>query len=181
LDVILILKRQDDGEVVIGVRCQDIPCMIAYEMVDVDLNFRDKNFKKKVIDDAPSKPSLSFCSNYTFNNLMSWDHQLNSWVHKIRDTHGYFPNVLLASTEIYARLDLVANARGKEKMKNSIGEGPPELEFASMSGFRGSGYEIDFCMDELVPLDSVRLIYDSDPDGVLPIPGEEEAINIKAS
>lgn len=111
---------------------------------------------------------------FTFNNLVSWDHQLNSWVKEFKSGHGYFPNIALASTETYARIDLVVNARGKDHLSNPEGEAPPEEEFVSMIGFKGEGYELEFCMDDSLVVDSVRLIYDSDPDGGLPIPEEEE-------
>jgi hypothetical protein len=109
---------------------------------------------------------------FSFNNLVSWDHQLNSWVKEFKSAHGYFPNIALASTETYARIDLVVNARGKDHLRNPEGEAPPEEEFVSMNGFKGDGYELDFCMDDNLGVDSVRLIYDSDPDGGLPIPEE---------
>jgi hypothetical protein len=75
----------------------------------------------------------------------------------------------------------VANARGKDHLRNPEGETAQEGEFVSMNGMRGDGYEIDFCIDDCLGVDTVRLIYDSDPDGGLPIPVEEEAVNIKVS
>ena len=50
-----------------------------------------------------------------------------------------------------------------------------------MSGFKGEGYEIDFCIEENLGVDSVKLIYDSDPDGGLPIMEREEMSKCKVA
>lgn len=63
----------------------------------------------------------------------------------------------------------MANSRNREKIKNRDGGNPPETQFADMTGFVGSGYSLDFCIKENLPIDSICLIYDSDPDGGLPI------------
>lgn len=106
--------------------------------------------------------------------MAQWDHQINGWVKLFKERHGHFPNILLASSATYSRIDLVANARGKDQLRSPAGETPPVEEFASMHGFRGDGYELDFCVDETLGIDTIKLIYDSDPNGGLPIPGIDE-------
>ena len=137
-----------------------------------------KNIFKTKKHNETSEPILK-TRTFAFNNLISWDHQLNSWVKEFKAQHGYFPNIALASTETYGRIDLVVNASGKDHLRNAAGENAPEAEFVSMNGFQGEGYELDFCMDDNLGLDSVKLIYDSDPDGGLPIPVELEELNNK--
>jgi hypothetical protein len=89
-----------------------------------------------------------------------------------KERYGVFPGILLASTATYSRIDMIANARGKEKLIGAAGQVAPEDEFISMSGFQGSGYTLDFCIDDGPGVDTVRLIYDSDPDGGLPVPAK---------
>ena len=133
--------------------------------------------KKKDVICRNSNPSykeikperILLTTTFSFDSLISWDHQLNSWVKEFKADLEYYPNILLASNETYARIDLVVNARGKDKLRNSEGAGAPEEEFVSMNGFKGDGYELDFCMDDNTGVDTVRLIYDSDPDGGLPL------------
>ena len=182
-------KINEDDELFIGLHFSDESTLRYNEYsntLDVDMKFFDS--MKDVIC-RKSNPSyqenrpdpILVAKMFTFNNLMNWDHQLNSWIKEFKSDYGYFPNFLLASTETYARIDLVANARGKDHLRNTEGETAPEGEFVSMNGMRGDGYEIDFCIDDGLGVDTVRLIYDSDPDGGLPIPESEAVVNIKVS
>lgn len=149
-------EMKDRGELVLGIHFSDQESLQVSEEDMVDIK-------------SPTEP-VFHAHQFTFNFMSEWDHQLNGWVRSFKNRFGLYPNILLASSATYARIDLVANARGKENMHNSFGQGAPESEFISMSGFRGEGYYLDFCIEEQLPLDSVRLIYDSDPDGGLPIP-----------
>ena len=54
---------------------------------------------------------------------------------KFKKKHSYYPKILLASSETYARIDMVANASGKSKIKHS--DGNKATSYVSMSGFQG--------------------------------------------
>ena len=156
---------------IMGVHFSDNPSLEVREneQVDIDSKFYDS---MKTTISRPKDP-IFFSSSYTFNSMGQWDHQLNTWVKLFKKRHGYFPNILLASSATYSRIDLVANSRGKDQMQGPSGQTPSEEEFASMQGFKGNGYELDFCIEEQLGVDTVKLIYDSDPGGGLPIPEED--------
>ena len=169
----IILLRQSMDNRQIAKRIEDLD-----EFIEEATDLLKKIFKSEKKDESIEPIILT--RTFVFNNLISWDHQLNAWVKDFKTEHGYFPNIALASTETYARIDLIVNARGKDHLRNPKGESASTEEFVSMNGFKGEGYELDFCMDENLGVNSVRLIYDSDPDGGLPIP-EDEEIKIKTT
>jgi hypothetical protein len=173
-----ICEMENRNETILGVRFSDRPCLAVNPEGVVDLNFRDTDFKesKETYTAAP----IIKASVYTFTNLLSWDHQLNEWVKAFKMEHGYFPNILLASSATYSRIDLIVNARGRDHLHNPEGLSPSEEEFISMSGFKGNGYDLNFCIEDQLGIDTVKLIYDSDPDGGLPIPEEDEISTYKA-
>lgn len=104
-----------------------------------------------------------FKTNHKFSDITSWSHELNSWAQNFKARHHVFPNILIASSETYNRIDMVANSNGQEKIRNP--EGKPAVAFVSMSGFRGQDYELAFCIDDQLDRDRVKLIFDSDPGG----------------
>lgn len=174
-------EMEKDEELVIGVHYSDEPSLIEKGEYELDLHPKFFDSLKMTISDAlRRKDPVFFQSRFTFNSLLNWDDQINSWVMKFKKKHSYYPNILLASSETYARIDMVANARGKSRIKDEAGNSA--TSFVSMSGFQGEGYSLDFCIEERLGVDTVKLIYDSDPDGGLPIPEDEEApLHVKLS
>ena len=168
-----LIEIKKNKELIIGVRFSDERCIRVHPEGEVDFEFSFFESMKTVVS-TKSEPVI-YASSYTFNSVAQWDHQLNAWAKAFKAEHGYFPNILLASSATYSRIDLVANARGKENLHGPAGNMPTEEEFISMQGFRGIGYELDFCIDDQLGIDTIRLIFDSDPDGGLPLP-EEEAV-----
>ena len=133
----------------------------------ISRNYRDNDgAKNETVSKA--EPEFYF-SVFTFYNLTNWDQILNRQVQNFKSTYGHYPNLLLSSSATFSRIDLVANSRNKEKIKNSDGENPSDAQFADMTGFVGENYFLEFCIKENLPIDSACLIYDSDPDGGLPI------------
>ena len=169
-----VLEIKKNKELIIGVRFADERCMRVRPEGEVDFDFSFFESMKTLVS-AKSEPVI-YASNYTFNSVAQWDHQLNAWAKAFKAQHGYFPNILLASSATYSRIDLVANARGKENLHGPAGNSPNEDEYVSMNGFRGIGYELDFCIDDQLGIDTIRLIFDSDPDGGLPLPEEEGVV-----
>jgi hypothetical protein len=167
-DLEIYLKKAEDVEaLVIGVHYSDERSLVIskdHDSVDIHSKF--------VMKEEP----VIYTKVFTFKNLPNWDHQLNKWIQAFKKKFGVYPNIMLASSLTYSRIELVVNARSKEHLHNADGMNPSEGEFATMGGFRGVGYEVDFCMEESLAVDSVKLIYDSDPNGGLPLPEEEEVI-----
>jgi hypothetical protein len=174
-------EMEKDEELVIGVHFSDEPGLVEKGEYELDLHPKFFQSLKMTISDAlRRKDPVFFQSRFTFNSLLDWDDQIHSWVMKFKKKHSYYPNILLASSETYARIDMVANARGKSKIKDS--DGNKATSFVSMSGFQGDGYSLDFCIEERLGVDTVKLIYDSDPEGGLPIPEDEEvSVHVKVS
>ena len=105
----------------------------------------------------------------TFHELIFWADELDKNVHSFNAKYGYFPNLMLANSLTYTRIDLVANTH-QEKIRGQAGDTPDK--FVGLTGFHGKDYELDWCVeDKLGDLEYV-LIYDSDPNGGLPIPEE---------
>jgi hypothetical protein len=166
-------EMEKDEELVIGVHFSDEPGLVEYDGQVLDLSHRFfESLKFTISEGLRVKDPVFFRSRFTFNSLLNWDDQINSWVMKFKKKHSYYPNILLASSETYARIDMVANARGKSKIKDENGN--KATFFVSMSGFQGEGYSLEFCIAERLGVDTVKLIYDSDPDGGFPIPEDEE-------
>lgn len=84
---------------------------------------------------------------------------------------------MLASSLTYSRIEIVANTRAE----NIRGDRQQKADqFRSLCGFVGNGYELEWCLEEKLAEFHFKLIYDSDPDGGLPLP-EETSIKSKAS
>ena len=118
-------------------------------------------FQKKSLEKAVQRES-----GYRFENMPKWAEELNSACTSFHNQHGYWPNIILASTITYKRIDLVANTK-QGNIKGDGSAGMPIIPdgFVSLSGFQGENYSLDMCVDENLPELSFKLVYDSDPDG----------------
>lgn len=175
-------KIDEEVEYFIGVHFSDISIFryrSEQNWLDIDSKFFDsmkivisRNLREydEAKNETVSKAEPEFYfSVFTFYILTNWDQILNRQVQNFKSTFGYYPNIMLASSATYSRIDLVANSRNKEKIKNGDGETPSKDQFVGISEFIGDGFSLDFCIKENLPVDSACLIYDSDPDGGLPI------------
>jgi hypothetical protein len=132
--------------------------------------------KYKKIEEEQNRPVI-FAHTFTFDALVNWDAQVHSWCQDFKNRFGHFPNILLASDASFNRIELIINSSGRENIKGDMGQKPQGDEFVKLTGFQGPGYSLDFCIEESLPLDSIRLIYDSNPDGGLPIPEKDDLMN----
>jgi hypothetical protein len=160
LDRVLDAIKGNKDELFIGIHFSDDPLI---ENLDVGLDLSQRFYKcmKEVMENK--KRSVTFRSKHKFTNIALWSHDLNRWVKQFKEVHGVYPNILLASDSTYARIDMVANTNGRDNIRNPDGE--IAEKFASMSGFQGKGYSLDFCIDDRLDVDMVKLIFDSDPGG----------------
>ena len=102
-----------------------------------------------------------------FSDLNRWADELNAKVQSFKAEFGHFPNIMLANSITYSRIDLVANTKPKNirGKKNDVPE-----NFVGLSGFNGEGYSLDWCVEEELSDLEFILIFDTDPDGGLPLP-----------
>ena len=110
---------------------------------------------------------------YKICHWAHWDREIDEAVQNFRSRAKAPPNILIAAEQTHRRMDIAANAR-RNKIRGGDGkEVPPEEEFITPSGFRGADYELDFCIDDSLPLDHFLLVRDTDPDGGLPLPEQD--------
>jgi hypothetical protein len=169
------MKKKDSF--IIGIHYSDEPSLRDYDnTLDLDSKFFDS---MKTAYSLETRPPVIVAAKYTLNSLIHWDDQLNDWVEKFKRSKGYYPNILLASSATYSRIDMVINARGKDRVKGKDGKIAAKDEFISPCGFKGESYELMFCTEEQLGIDTVKLIYDSDPDGGVPIPEDDLGMAVR--
>lgn len=152
------IKWKED-EYIIGIHYSDQPVLIfdeEYKQFDVSEKFLKS--AEKVI--AESSKTESRKMKKKISEITNWSHEINSWSQKFMQKHGVYPQILLASSDTFTRIDMVANTNAAEKIKNDKGNSPKE--FVQMTGFTGPGYELSFCVDDRLGMDEVVLIFPED-------------------
>lgn len=91
-----------------------------------------------------------------------WDDEIHAAVEAFRARHGLTPNILLASSVTFARIDLVAK---KQRLVDAEGRRPDEHEYAPVSSFAGADYVLEFCLDERLPSSALVLVHDDGGSG----------------
>ena len=101
-----------------------------------------------------------------------WDDESHAAVETFRELFSVAPNILLANETTLARIDMAA---AKANVSNADGELAQEGEYTPLACFRGSDYELEFLIDEVLPTCRFSLIYDADPGGDdgEPVPDED--------
>lgn len=169
-------KNQD--ELLIGVHTSDTESALWNDNGAFDIGSRFLESMKTAIS-SYVKPKVTFKSEHTFENMNSWSHDLFRWTMNFKQIHGVFPNILLASGITYSRIDLVANSNSKEKIKNPEGENPES--FVAMSGFSTPDFTLEFCLDDRLEPNRVKLIFDCGPGGGgEPVDGYEDFMDAVA-
>lgn len=109
---------------------------------------------------------------YQIVSWADWDHELNRATKDFNDQFHGWPNILQASSQTHRRIDIAANAKSENIQMTGI---KPEAagHWKSLSGFQGIDYFLEFCIDDSLALDTIRLLLDPDPDGKEPIPEED--------
>ena len=112
---------------------------------------------------------------YAIRNWAKWDKTIYESAEDFKKKSGFYPNILLASPTTQQQIDMAANnPKGKAPSGKIQGpEGEPAEGFASISGFVAGDLNLEFCIKEELPKGVFILVYDSDPDGGLPLPEED--------
>lgn len=116
---------------------------------------------------------------YKIQNWSDWDKTIFEAAEHFKSLSGIYPNILLASQNTHMRMDMAANNLKKNPSTGSIKgpNGDAAEGFTSIGGFAAGELELDFCIKNDIPRDSFILVYDSDPDGGLPLPEEDNLID----
>lgn len=109
---------------------------------------------------------------YHFESWKGWDHQIHLSVLDFFNAFKVYPNILLANSITFSRMDIVAD---KEKIEGPEGKAVGKYEVVSMGGFSTEDYALEFCFEEKLSDKSFSLIYDADPngDGGEPVPEKD--------
>lgn len=128
---------------------------------------------KEIVSSSKNAGITPIRATYRIRNWAHWDREIDEAVTDFRERAGKTPNIFIAAEQTHRRIDIAANSR-REKILGPGNLPVPESEgFAAPSAFRGMDYELEFCMDDSLPLDHFLLVFDSDPDGGLPLPDED--------
>ena len=123
-------------------------------------------------DEPVALAPILFKQTFKIENPLQWAKELNNRGEEFFKEHGYYPNIMQASSLTYDQIDFIAN-RNRE---NIHGDRPtPPNGLIGLSGFKGVNFELNMCMDELLELLQITLIYDSEPGGEDELEDEEVA------
>ncbi len=104
---------------------------------------------------------------YRIDEWTDWKNQIDQSVKVFRATHGVYPNILQCNEHTASQFDHLVNmvAGEREKVSHSkTGVQPKDCEDISLDAFMGGGYLISFALDEELPDQIFRLVYDDDPE-----------------
>lgn len=107
---------------------------------------------------------------YRFVHWAHWDREIHEAVTDFRQRCGFAPNIFIASESTHRRIDIAANRHRENILRPDMSPVPESEEFIAPSAFQGPDYELEYCMDDSIPQDHFLLVFDSDPDGGLPFP-----------
>jgi len=124
-------------------------------------------------------PPIVYGHSYRFVNLINWSHELNQSVINFHANYGVFPNIMLANEYTLSRLDFVANTN-QEKIKGGDDQSSPS-EFVALSGFKGDGYDLCWCIDNNLADFEYDLIFDSNPGDGIPVSDAEKVKKAKTA
>jgi acetoin utilization deacetylase AcuC-like enzyme len=106
---------------------------------------------------------------YVISDWTHWDRSIDRACREFHSVYHVWPNILLASSATYQRIDIAANAKGERVAR--VGETGElelraEIDFKSVSGFYGEGHNVEFCVEEGLLQDLIVLVFDNgDGDG----------------
>lgn len=177
LSRLLAEVESNKDELLIGVHSSEAESALWNDNVGYDVGKRFLESMKAVI--MNSKMKVTFKANHSFEDISSWSHDLYRWSMNFKAINGVYPNILLASGITYSRIDMVANSNGQQKIKNPEGENPDG--FVAMSGFSTPDFTLEFCIDDRLEANQVKLIFDHGPGGGgEPVDGYEDHLDAVA-
>ncbi|GBU28521.1 hypothetical protein R84B8_02080 [Treponema sp. R8-4-B8] len=93
--------------------------------------------------------------------ISQWADIIAMKVADFREEKGVYPNILLANTSTYDKIDKYYKKHPENLIYDGCEESP---EFDGLSGFYTSEYNLDFCIDNDITINHFRLVFDENPD-----------------
>jgi len=113
-------------------------------------------------------------------DFMVWDDAIDHFSSKFYEKYNVYPNILLASSETYQKIDLIAQ-KYPERIRiydDDINYETIETSNESYNGlshFATENYELEFCIDYELTMGNFSLVFDEAPD----FDGEPEPVPIE--
>lgn len=104
---------------------------------------------------------------YRIEEWTDWKNQIDQSVKVFQATHSVYPNILQCNEHTASQFDHLVNmvAGEREKVSHSkTGKPPKDGEDISLDAFMGEGYLLTFALDEELPDQVFRLVYDDNPE-----------------
>jgi hypothetical protein len=99
-------------------------------------------------------------------DFTSWDDTIHQKAAAFYVKHRVYPNILLASTQTYRKIDLYAQMHPNRlvNQEDSCTLENSNQPYEGLSCFVGPGYTLEFCQNEALAEGKFTLIYDETPD-----------------
>lgn len=104
---------------------------------------------------------------YRIDEWTDWKNQIDQSVKVFKSTHSVYPNILQCNDHTASQFDHLVNMVAGEREQVShakTGLPPKDGEDISLDAFVGSGYFLTFALDDELPDQVFRLVYDDDPE-----------------
>ncbi|AEF81918.1 hypothetical protein [Leadbettera azotonutricia] len=102
----------------------------------------------------------------TITDFSLWDDVFHQKATAFYNKHRVYPNIVLASTETYRKIDLYAQMH-PDRLVSQEDNGTIETSshpYEGLSCFVGPGYTLEFCQNEKLSVGKFTLVYDETPD-----------------
>lgn len=117
---------------------------------------------------------MKFEKKYSLIRWTDWNSFLDHSIDDFSQSFSFHPNILEANQHTYSQIDFLTNVVPGEKDKlyrnDELTEKvlkPQPNEDVGVSGFNSAACSLDFAVDNNLNDREFRLVYDSDPDGMM--------------
>ena len=107
---------------------------------------------------------MAYKRQYIFGKASNWDSEISDAVDDFKHVLEMNPNILMANSHTFSRLDVLANTRSENIVHKSTGERAKEGKFVGISAFVYSDGELEFCIGDHINDNEYLLIYDDNPE-----------------
>jgi hypothetical protein len=107
---------------------------------------------------------IIFRKEHKFKNIQSWDSEVYFATMKFLKEFTIYPNILILNPNTIAQIDMLANNKKKQNIKDKDEKSPKKNEFVPINGFQSEDFSLAFSIDESISNGWFALVYDSDPD-----------------
>lgn len=101
---------------------------------------------------------------YQIVSWKDWDHTINMAVKEYKSEFKIYPDVMLANTRTYEKIDLTAGYFNRKNCSPRTKLVNPESECVCLGTFTSAKYSLDLCVDEDISDDKFALDCEHDDD-----------------